>query len=62
MKHLKSNETYFTDTLKKGLYVDNILTSFDKNVSENNVFPFTENHASFSMKEASIYDLGHVTV
>ena len=37
MKHLKSNETHFTETLKKGLYVDNILTSFD---SENELISF----------------------
>ena len=37
MKHLKSNETNFTDMLKKGLYVDNILNSFD---SENELISF----------------------
>ena len=37
MKHLKSNETNFTDTLKKGLYVDNILTSFE---SKNELISF----------------------
>lgn len=29
LKHLKTNDTRFTETLKDGLYVDNILTSFE---------------------------------
>ena len=46
MKHLKSNKTNFTDKLKKGLYVDSILTSFD---SENELISFyRESHQLFN--------------
>ena len=54
MKHSNLNESDLTETLKNGLYVDNVLTSFP---DENDLLRFSESQ-SYSQMVDSTYVRG----